>query len=276
VSRTRRTGVGELILTGEVESEAFHRAIDGADESDVAAMLALVAHEDPAVRWAVAAHLPLLGHGGPPSAEIVLAAIRLSTDPEPKVRDWACMALGTQWREVDTGPVRDALAARLHDDHDDTRCEALVGLAYRRDVRALEAVRAALGRDHGQVWSLELEAAGALSDPGLHDLVLQHVDGWAYAGSMSMADAARRLTDPAGVGEDVVDAVAELYRRRAHGQPVEEALSGAQTMWRMLDIAPHRAVEFYDAVAARLTGDTAAEEELAERSSLAQLADDVR
>ncbi|MFC3689963.1 HEAT repeat domain-containing protein [Aquipuribacter hungaricus] len=269
-------GVAEMLLTGQVDTEAFHRAVEDADDSDVGAMLAMVDHDNPAVRWAIAANLPSVGHGDPPSADMVAAGVRLSGDPDPKVRDWACMALGTQWREVDTDAVRDALAARLSDDHDDVRCEALVGLAYRRDARARDAVLAALSRESGSVWSLELEAAGALCDPKLHELVLDHLDGWDDTETADTADAARRLTDPDGIGNDVVEGVAELYRRRAHGLAEGDALTASQTMWRLLDIAPHRAVEFYDAVAARLKGDSAATYQLRERSSLAQLAADVR
>jgi hypothetical protein len=47
------------------------------------------------------------------------------------VRDYACLALGTQWREVDSPELRSALADRLDDPDRDTGHEALLGLAYR-------------------------------------------------------------------------------------------------------------------------------------------------
>jgi HEAT repeat protein len=43
----------------------------------------------------------------------------------------------------DTPDVRDALAARLDDENEDARAEAIRGLARRRDERALEAALAA-------------------------------------------------------------------------------------------------------------------------------------
>lgn len=115
--------------------------------------------------------------------------------------------MGTQWRTVDTVEVREALAARVDDDNPETQSEALLGLAYRRDPRALPYVRAALSRPNGKMWRLELIVAGALSDPALHDLVLQHQKGWDDdEAPMPIADRVRRLTDPAGPGDDVLTA----------------------------------------------------------------------
>jgi hypothetical protein len=120
---------------------------------------------------------------------------------------------------------------------------------------------------------LELVAAGATSDPQLHDLVLQHQDGWDEGKNSGTADAARRLTDPKGPGRDVVHGVAELYRRRAHGLPDGDALWGWEVMNMMLDIAPDRARGFLWAVLAALDNDPDAIDEVTERSALAVLAD---
>ena len=54
--------------------------------------------------------------------------------------------------------------------------------------------------------------------PQLHDLALRHQSGWNEADTRT-ADAVRRLTDPSGPGDDLLESVAELSRRRAHGQP---------------------------------------------------------
>jgi hypothetical protein len=257
-----------LLLAGDWSSSSFYKAVDVADAADVAAVLALAAHGDPVVRGAVARTLPLLTHGDVPTAEMVEAAVALSADPDKRVRDYSCFALAEQWREVDTPAVREALAARLDDIDREARSEALVGLAYRQDPRALPRVRAALSRPSGDVWRLEMVAAGALSDTQLHDLVLRHQAGWDDAGT---ADAVRRLTDPRGPGDDVLDGVAELYRRRAHGRPDGDALSAWQLLADMLDIAPHRAGEFFGEVLARLDGDDAALREVRTSSTLAQL-----
>ncbi len=224
----------------------------------------------------VAATLPLLTHGDEPTEEMVAVAIDLSLDSDKDVRDYACFALAAQWREVDTPALRDALAARLDDIDRDTRSEALLGLAYRRDPRALPRVREALSRPSGNLWRLEMIAAGALSDPQLHALVRRHQDGWTTAEDDRTADAVSRLTDPTGPGTELLDSIAELCRRRARGQHDGDALNAWHLMAEMLDIAPHRAPDFFEGVLTRLAGDEAAQRELRERSALAQLAREVR
>lgn len=266
--------VAELLLSGAADNPAFGAAVDTADASDIAGVIQLAGHDDTDVRRAVAATLPLLTHGAPPTAEMVTAAIGLTVDADKRVRDLACFALAEQWREADTPELRDALAARLDDIDGDTRSEALVGLAYRSDLRALPRVRDALSRPSGNVSRLEMVAAGALSDPQLHALVQQHQVGWSTADDATTADVVSRLTDPTGPGGDVLDGVAELCRRRAHGQPDGDALAAWQLMNEMLDIAPHRAPQFLDAVLDRLTDDDGAAREARERSALAQLVTD--
>ncbi|HEY3547834.1 MAG TPA: HEAT repeat domain-containing protein [Propionicimonas sp.] len=264
--------VADLLLAGMADTDDFGMAVDAADAQDVAAMLALADHPDSDVRRVVASTLPLLTHGDPPTPEMVTVAARLTLDSDIGVRDWACFALAQQWRDVDTPDLRETLAARLDDIDRDARSEALVGLAFRQDPRALPRVREALSRPSGNVWRLEMVAAGALSDPALHELVGRHQEGWSNEIGVSTAHAVRRLTDPTGPGADLLDGVAELYRRLAHGWPDGDALTAWHVMDEMIDIAPHRAGEFLDAVLARLTGDPAAERQVLERSALAQAA----
>ena len=86
-----------------------------------------------------------------------LDALRsLTADADTDVRNWATFGLGSLCRS-DTPEIRDALAARLADDDGEVRGEALVGLARRRDLRAVAAITAELrARD---VSSLAIEAA---------------------------------------------------------------------------------------------------------------------
>lgn len=267
--QTVRMDLVDLLRVGE-RGDAYYEAVAAADESVIAAVLGMVTDPDPVVRSAVVMVLPLLTHGDDPTQEIVAAALTLSRDPDDRVRDHATFVLAEQCREIDTAELREALVERLEDVDLQTRCEALVGLAYRRDPRALPHVKAALSRPDDSVWLLEMVAAGALADPALHPLVLRHQDGWDLPGGVRAADAARRLTDPAGPGDDLLDSVAELYRRRAHGTPDGEALAAAQLLGELTDLAPHRAGEFLDAVLARLEGNERAVHQLLHNSALAQ------
>jgi len=72
------------------------------------ALVKLVAHDDPEVRFGVAFAL-----GGRTDPEAVAALIRLTDDEENEVRDWATFGLGSQC-DIDTGPVRAALLDRLN------------------------------------------------------------------------------------------------------------------------------------------------------------------
>jgi HEAT repeat protein len=95
----------------------------------------LAGHVDPEVRVAVAQALGELGDASPAT---VAALVLLSRDVEDEVRSWATFALAADELEGATG-VRDALAARLRDDSDEVRVEAVRGLARRGDPAAIDA-----------------------------------------------------------------------------------------------------------------------------------------
>ncbi len=250
-----------LLLSGELDSAVYYAAVEESGEDDVQAVLELTRHPEAAVRGAAARTLPLLTHGTPPTPEMVDAAIELTVDQDRLVRDYACLALGEQWRDIDTPAVREALVARLDDIDRDARCEALLGLAYRHDLRALPRLRTALARPSGAVWRLELVAAGALGEPELHPLVLRHQSGWSSEEAGRTADLARRLTDPAGPGSDVIDGVARLCLRRARGSSDGEAVGAWWLLVDLLEIAPDRAETLFDAVLARIGDDAEARRE---------------
>jgi HEAT repeat protein len=218
-----------------------------AEVSALPAMLLLVAHPDTAVRRSVAQALPRLA-GVPRPGAVVAALITLSRDPVAEVRDWACYALGTRLSDVDSQPVRDALAARLADADPHVCCEALLGLARRRDPRALPAVRGRLAGEH--VRLSEILAAGALGDPSLHVLVRAHLAGWGPE-AVPRVCAALRLTDPDGVGDDLLDGLAEWYADRADGVALADRYWWSIAL-NLLEQAEHRAVEIAEAVHGRL------------------------
>jgi len=122
-------------------------------------LLAQRTHEDPDVREAVAFAL-----GARPGDDVLAALIELSSDTVAGVRDWATFALGTLARE-DSAALRDALAARLDDPDEQTRLEAVHGLALRGDRRAAAAARSLLAAhahdEIDSVWTRHLLAETA-------------------------------------------------------------------------------------------------------------------
>jgi HEAT repeat protein len=85
------------------------------------------------------------------------------------------MGLGSML-EVDSPAIRDALAARLDDQEGDTAGEALLGLARRKDPRALEPLLIWLDDQPG---NLIVEAAAALGSPrALAALLRLENEGW--------------------------------------------------------------------------------------------------
>ncbi|MBK8813954.1 MAG: HEAT repeat domain-containing protein [Acidobacteria bacterium] len=98
--------------------------------------------------------------------EEIKALIELSADPDVDVRNWATFGLGSM-TALDSSAIRDALFARISElgseTHDETRGEALVGLALRRDPRVLEPLIEELRS--GEVGTLAIEAAAELGDP---------------------------------------------------------------------------------------------------------------
>ncbi len=157
------------VLIGLLEEELEPAVISSAaiglghlrDERAIPRLAALAAHPDVQVRRGVVHGL--MGHD---EDRAVAALIRLSADWDGDVRDWATFSLAVQI-ERDTPEVREALAARLSDDHGDTRSEAIRGLARRRDARA---VGPALAADLSpEIKEAIEELAAATGDPRLKD-----------------------------------------------------------------------------------------------------------
>ncbi len=88
----------------------------------------------------------------------------LTVNENPEVRSWATFYLGVQCN-VDSERVREFLFDRIADTHEETRGEALVGLAKRKDERASMLIRNELESD--DVSLLAVEAAEELADEEL-------------------------------------------------------------------------------------------------------------
>lgn len=138
-------------------------------EELVAAADWFVEHRDPRVRYGVT-HA-LLGQDDPRAIDLLL---RLSSDRDADVRDWATFGIGTL-SDLDTSEIRGALAARLDDPHDDTRGEALIGLARRKDLRVVPALMKELSSDC--VGTLAVEAAEEIGVPELRPALVR-LRGW--------------------------------------------------------------------------------------------------
>lgn len=138
-------------------------------EVDGVILTSLAAHPSADVRYAVAVALPNSG-GAMTSALLVL----LMDDPDDDVRNWATFGLGST-AEDDSPQIREALLARTADAHDETRGEALVGLALRRDLRVIAPLLREL--ESGCVGRLAVEAARDIGAPELLP-ALQSIAPW--------------------------------------------------------------------------------------------------
>jgi HEAT repeat protein len=126
----------------------------------------LTRHPEPEVRHAVAyALLPRYE----PMANRML--IELSTDLETKVRDWATFGLGCESRD-DIPEIREALAARLDDKDFETRGEAVLGLAQRKDPRVIATIQKELESD--SIGTLILRAIEEMPQPSF----IQPLERW--------------------------------------------------------------------------------------------------
>ena len=105
----------------------------------------------------------------------ITCLVRMSRDTDNNVRDWATFALGTLF-DTDTPQIRDALFDRVADPHDDTRGEALVGLARRSDLRVIDWLKTELASDC--VGSLAVEAAEAIASAELRQQLLNLQKWW--------------------------------------------------------------------------------------------------
>jgi HEAT repeat protein len=192
------------------------------DERGIDSVLGAAGHVAAEVRFSVASALPSLLGAGPflPDDPAVAALIKLTTDPDSDVRDWATFGLGTQ-TNTDGEQVRAALLDRLSDSDVNTREEAMVGLAKRRDGRVLPYVLRAL--EDGEHTGLVLESASFLSAADLLP-ALRKIDSSDCAHSERLAMAIRRC-DPTQQAAEV-RAIKDLLASAAAVLPgVEVTLS---------------------------------------------------
>jgi HEAT repeat protein len=107
--------------------------------------------------------------------QAIATLIELSADEDTLVRDWATFGLG-KMIDTNTTEIRDGLAKRLADEDENTRAEALVGLARRKDERILDVLIERLSAD--SVWSMSLEAAAEMEHIDLCPALLALKQRW--------------------------------------------------------------------------------------------------
>ena len=127
----------------------------------IPALIALAAHPDNDVRGGVVHGLLSIN-----DRRATDALVELSRDDNPHNRDWATFGLG-QLTDLDYPELRNALAARLDDDHEETRQEGLCGLVARKDPRGIAALKEVLDGKSYTIGGCHLDAAAALADPAM-------------------------------------------------------------------------------------------------------------
>ena len=146
------------------------------DSRTIDALARVAAHEASNVRWAVATALEDLIVDE--RAERVLLA--LMKDDDTSVRDQATFAVGSL-SDHDTPRIRAALAERLRDDDRCVAHEAALGLARRRDARAIPYIVVAVESADGEIE----EAADEITSPDMLTELLKARDTLGNAQGLS-------------------------------------------------------------------------------------------
>ncbi|HVG24348.1 MAG TPA: HEAT repeat domain-containing protein [Thermoanaerobaculia bacterium] len=151
-----------LAMLGDGEASVveavIHALSQRQDARTIDALARAAAHDASNVRWAVATALEDLI--ADERAERVLLA--LMRDDDTSVRDRATFAVGSL-SDHDTPRIRTALAERLRDEDRCVAHEAALGLARRRDARAIPYIAIAVESADGEIE----EAADEITSPDM-------------------------------------------------------------------------------------------------------------
>jgi len=99
--------------------------------------------------------------GGIDDVNAIEALIELSADKSGPIRNWATFGIGSL-TERDTPTIREALWNRVDDKHQETKLEAIAGLAARKDGRVIDVIKKEL--ISGEYGTLLFEAIVSLGD----------------------------------------------------------------------------------------------------------------
>jgi HEAT repeat protein len=166
-----------------VVESAIHALSQQQDARTIDALARVAQHDAANVRWAVATALEDLIVDE--RAERVL--LTLMRDGDTSVRDRATFAVGSL-TEHDTPRIRAALAERLRDDDRAVANEAALGLARRRDARAIPYIAGAVESADAEIE----EAADEITSPDmLTDLLKARDAGGDAAGYQRLIERCR-------------------------------------------------------------------------------------
>lgn len=141
-----------------VVEAVVHALAQRQDARTIEALARVALHEQSNVRWAVATALEDLI--ADERAERVM--LTLMKDADTSVRDRATFAVGSL-SDHDTPRIRAALVERLRDDDRCVAHEAALGLARRRDARAIPYIAIAVESSDGDIE----EAADEITSPDM-------------------------------------------------------------------------------------------------------------
>lgn len=141
-----------------VVEAAIHALGQQQDARTIDALARAASHEASNVRWAVATALEDL-IGDERAEKLLLSLMR---DGDTSVRDRATFAVGSL-SDHDTPRIRAALVERLRDDDRNVANEAALGLARRRDARAIPYIAVAIESSDGEIE----EAADEITSPDM-------------------------------------------------------------------------------------------------------------
>ncbi|HYR28198.1 MAG TPA: HEAT repeat domain-containing protein [Thermoanaerobaculia bacterium] len=167
-----------MLADGEasVLESVVHALAQKQDARTIEALARLSAHDASNVRWAVATALEDLI--GDERAEKVL--LKLMRDGDTSVRDRATFAVGSL-SDHDSPRIRAALAERLRDDDACVANEAALGLARRRDARAIPYIATAV--EASKDAEIE-EAVDEITSPDMLTELLKARDALGDAGGL--------------------------------------------------------------------------------------------
>lgn len=128
---------------------------DNLNQKQIKKLIAFKTSENSEVRQGLVSSLL-----GSDNALAIDTLIDLSNDKVASIRNWATFGIGSQI-ETDNAKIRKALWNRINDKNQDTKLEAIVGLAHRNEIEAKETIKQEL--TNGEYGTLLFEAVELLN-----------------------------------------------------------------------------------------------------------------